>query len=265
MDPRSSTLLAFSASGLTAGKNPVKIRPFGARPRAWKAYPRKVKEVCACAPPGADRPRQHLPGQKSRREKGPFRGPCCARFPARRSTPPSSRLELPPSGGGRLLLAAAAALEPLDHGGPWAALLGSLLQEATGDRVAYPAAFARASLLSHALNLLQPTCSFNILRGRRVNALVALLVDRVERIDLGGFGAAQHVPVQVERRGDAGVPEPLLYALRVRPAAISSVARACRRSWGRLIVLACHSWAGRPRARTCPPWRGRHHGWPRPA
>ena len=58
-----------------------------------------------------------------------------------------------------------------------------------------------------------------------------MLVDRVERMDQGGFGAAQHVPVQVEGRGDAGVPEPLLYALRVRRCAISSVARGCRRSW----------------------------------
>jgi hypothetical protein len=55
------------------------------------------------------------------------------------------------------------------------------------------------------------------LRGRRIIALVTLLVDRVARIDQGGFGAGQHVPVQVERRADAGVPEPLLYALRARP------------------------------------------------
>jgi hypothetical protein len=98
---------------------------------------------------------------RSRREKGPFRGPCSARFPARRSTPPNLRLGLPPHVGGRLLLAAAAALEPLDHGAPWTALFGALLEEATGDRVAYPAAFACASLLSHALKLLQPTCPFN--------------------------------------------------------------------------------------------------------
>ncbi len=88
-------------------------------------------------------------------------GSCCARSPARRSTPPSSRLGLPPYGGGRLLLATAAVLEPLDHGAPWAALFGALFEEATSDRVAYPTAFACASLLSHALKLLELTCSFN--------------------------------------------------------------------------------------------------------
>lgn len=84
--------------------------------------------------------------------------PCS--LPARCLTPPRSRPGLP-YGGGRLLLATAAALEPLDHGAPWAALFGALLEEATGDHVAYPAAFACASLPSHALKLLEPTCSFN--------------------------------------------------------------------------------------------------------
>jgi hypothetical protein len=146
--------------------------------------------------------------------------------PAPRSTPPSSRLGLRLYGGRRLLLATAAALEPLDHGAPWAPLFGALLEEATGDRVAHPAAFARASLLSHALKLLEPTCSFNFLRGYRI-ALVALLVDRVERIDQGGFGRGQRVLVQAERCGDAGVPDPLVSALRVRPLRRSAASRAC--------------------------------------
>src|SRR5918997_1127140 len=52
MDPhlRSSAPLALSASGLIAGKNPVKFRPLLLRaPRARKAYPRKVNEVCSCS------------------------------------------------------------------------------------------------------------------------------------------------------------------------------------------------------------------------
>jgi hypothetical protein len=84
---------------------------------------------------------------------------------------PSSRLELPLLGGGRLLLAAAAALESLDDGAAWAALFGASLEEATGDRVAYPAAFACASLPSHGLKVLEASCSFNSLLDRRVIAL----------------------------------------------------------------------------------------------
>jgi hypothetical protein len=143
---------------------PQRRRRSACRPRAWPGRPAPCADVyyevkVVCCPSGQ---RASPFPDKSRREKGPFRGPCCARFPARRSTPPNSRLGLPPYGGGRLLLAAAAALEPLDHGAPWAALFGALLEEATGDRVAYPAAFACASLLSHALKLLQPTCPFNL-------------------------------------------------------------------------------------------------------
>jgi hypothetical protein len=65
------------------------------------------------------------------------------------------------AGGGRLLLAAAAALESLDDGAAWAALFGAFLEEATGDRVAYPTAFARASLPGHGLKVVEPSCSFN--------------------------------------------------------------------------------------------------------
>ena len=65
------------------------------------------------------------------------------------------------AGGGRLLPATGAALEPLDDGAAGAALFGALLEEATGDRVAYPAAFARASPPSHELKVVEPSCSFN--------------------------------------------------------------------------------------------------------
>ena len=106
-------------------------------------------------------------------------------FPARHSTPPSSKLGLPPHAGGRLLLAAAAALEPLDQCARWAALFGAFLEEATGDRVAYPAALAGASLPSHALKLPEPTCSFNFPARPPHHHLVTRLVDRAERIDQG--------------------------------------------------------------------------------
>jgi hypothetical protein len=75
--------------------------------------------------------------------------------PRRPTARPTSLLE------GRLLLAAAAALEPLDDGATGAALFGASFEEATGDRVAYPAAFACASFPSHGLNVLEPSCSFN--------------------------------------------------------------------------------------------------------
>jgi hypothetical protein len=74
-------------------------------------------------------------------------------------------------GGGGLLLAAAAGLEPLDDGAGWAALFGASLEEAPGDRVAYPAAFACASLPSHELKLHEPSGSINSPRGRRVIGL----------------------------------------------------------------------------------------------
>src|SRR6187549_977243 len=80
-------------------------------------------------------------------------------------------------GGGGLLLAAGAALEPLDDGAAWAALFGASLEEAPGDRVAYAAALACASLPSHELKVLEPSCSFNSLRGRRVIASVNLRLD----------------------------------------------------------------------------------------
>ena len=49
---RSSTPLAFSASGLIAGRNPVNARPLlvPRAPRARNVYPRKVTEVCSCSP-----------------------------------------------------------------------------------------------------------------------------------------------------------------------------------------------------------------------
>ena len=96
----------------------------------------------------ASAPRQRFSTRRRRRSR-------------RGTTSRGVSLGLPPCGGRRLLLATAAAFEPLDHGAPWAPLFGALLEEATGDRVAYPAAFACASLLSHALKLLGPTCSFN--------------------------------------------------------------------------------------------------------
>src|SRR5512133_3927815 len=80
-------------------------------------------------------------------------------------------------GGGGLLFAAGAALEPLDDGAAWAALFGASLEEAPGDRVAYPAALACASLPSHELKVLEPSGSFNSLRGRRVIASVNLRMD----------------------------------------------------------------------------------------
>jgi hypothetical protein len=106
-------------------------------------------------------------------EFGSVSGCVLCSLPARRFVP-SSRLGLPPSGGGRLLFATAAALEPLDDGATGAALFGALLKEATGGRVAYPAAFACASLPSHGLKVLEPSCSFNFpVRPPRHPALLA--------------------------------------------------------------------------------------------
>jgi len=66
---RSSARLAFSASGPIAGRKPVKHRPSLVRPRARKAYPRKVNEVCSCV--ARRRPLRHGRETRPRRGVGP--------------------------------------------------------------------------------------------------------------------------------------------------------------------------------------------------